>query len=102
MMKLQFWGFVVSSAVALFGTTGYSDGDGDNDDFSGPETSGGNDTANVPYSPPEKPPDPIMREREPRSGPEPPEHEPDDIETILRSEGEGSGNDEESPEPPGD
>jgi hypothetical protein len=98
---VKIWTLILAGAMALFATIS-SDGDGDNDDFTGPQTSGGNDTANVPYSPPEKPPDPIMREREPSDGPEPPEHEPEDMETLLRSEGEGSGQDEESPEPPGD
>ena len=99
MVKLQIWSLILAGAMSLFATIS---GDDDNDDFTGPQTSGGNDTANVPYSPPEKSPDPIMREREPGDGPEPPEHEPEDMETILRSEGEGSGQNEESPEPPGD
>lgn len=104
MFKSQFWKFVVAvSAVALFSTNAHSDGS----DYSGPQTSGGNDTAHVPYTPPEKPAEPIMRAREPGDGAERPEgheheHDLEDVETERRSHGEGSGNNEESQEPPGD
>jgi hypothetical protein len=78
---------------------------GSGDDFNGPSRSGGNDTAHVPYTPPADKPPPVLRAPEPGDGEEPrdaPEHDPEDRETERRSQGEGSGQDEPTPEPGGE
>lgn len=82
-----------------------SDDNNNSGDFNGPQTSGGNDTVNIPYSPPEEPEGPIMRPREPSDGDngeseDGPEHDLEDERTKQSSEGVDSGQAEPTPEAP--